>query len=76
MATPPALRVIVNNCFFKLMKTITKHFFFTFSSATTHGQLQSAQSISEDQIKASLLSAVEDKMRRRLKEIFSQSKVI
>lgn len=34
--------------------------------------LQSTGSISEDHIRASLLSAVEDKVRRRLNEIFSQ----
>lgn len=33
-------------------------------------------SLSDEQIKASITSAVEDKMRRRLKEIFAQAQVI
>ena len=33
-------------------------------------------SLSNEQIRASLLSATEDKMRRKLKDIFSQSQVI
>lgn len=32
-------------------------------------------SLSDEQIRMSLLTAVEDKMRRRLKEIFAQAQV-
>ena len=34
---------------------------------------QNSLSLSDEQIRASILSAVEDKMRRRLKDIFSQA---
>ena len=43
-------------------------------SATTVSS-QNSTSLSDEQIRASLLSAVEDKMRRRLKEIFAQAQV-
>ena len=44
---------------------------------TAHQPLQASSSLqlSDEQIKASLLSAVEDKMRRRLREIWAQSQV-
>ena len=34
-----------------------------------------SNTLSDEQIRASLLTAVEDKMRRRLKEIFAQAQV-
>ena len=47
-----------------------------FTAVANHTPAVSAQSslsLSEEQIRASILSAVEDKMRRRLKDIFAQA---
>jgi len=44
------------------------------TTATQQQQpLQRASTLSDEQIRASLLSAVEDKMRRRLRELFTQA---
>ncbi|CAH1798904.1 unnamed protein product [Owenia fusiformis] len=45
----------------------------TTHTSTSSTQGQSSNQLSDEQIKASVLSAVEDKMRRRLKEIFAQA---
>ena len=47
------------------------------STAATTSNLarQSTLTLSDEQIRASVLSAVEDKMKRRLKEIFAQAQV-
>jgi len=45
----------------------------SYPAATTTTQASASGTISEDHIRASLLSAVEDKVRRRLSEIFAQS---
>ena len=52
------------------MSVKTSSFYFIAST-----QQQQPPGLSDEQIRASLLSAVEDKMRRRLKEIFSQAQV-
>jgi len=44
-----------------------------YSAPVTTSQTQNSQALSDEQIRLSLLSAVEDKMRRRLREIISQS---
>ncbi len=48
---------------------------WNFSGPTSHQsvQAQNSLSLSDEQIRASLLSAVEDKMKRRLRDIFSQA---
>ena len=50
--------------------------FFSSAAVANHTPTASAQnslSLSDEQIRASILSAVEDKMRRRLKDIFAQA---
>ena len=56
--------------FIQGMSVKTSSFYFIAST-----QQQQPPGLSDEQIRASLLSAVEDKMRRRLKEIFSQAQV-
>ena len=49
---------------------------FLFTAVANHTPTAAAQnslSLSDEQIRASILSAVEDKMRRRLKDIFAQA---
>ena len=49
---------------------------FSSAAVANHTPTASAQnslSLSDEQIRASILSAVEDKMRRRLKDIFAQA---
>ncbi|XP_006819298.1 tumor susceptibility gene 101 protein-like [Saccoglossus kowalevskii] len=43
------------------------------TGSTPHAAVTHQSSISEDQIKASLISAVEDKLKRRMKETFEQA---
>ena len=55
--------------------SLAKHQKLSIPGPTSHQpvQAQNSLSLSDEQIRASLLSAVEDKMKRRLRDIFSQA---